>query len=113
MIRPNIPCVIISNTGYTVYGEAKPGKRTRVKCNIVRFNTTALKTSVRADSSASRGISEEETFDAVILLPLHINVAFDNVVEIQGEKLKVKSIHKRYDVHGKPDHYEVGLITWD
>lgn len=50
--------------------------------------------------------------DALLLLSRNTIANIDDLIEIEGTKLKVVSKHPRYSVAGKLDHYEVGAITW-
>lgn len=112
MINPNIPCVVVKESGTDVYGRPLAGERIKTKCNIVALKGSSVKSSVRADSSASRGRAHELISETVLLFPRYTNISFDDTVEVQGQKLRVMAVHPRYDVSGRLDHLEVGLETW-
>ncbi|HIB5720075.1 hypothetical protein N5I78_25990, partial [Klebsiella quasipneumoniae] len=56
--------------GMDLYGEAKYEFAAQIKMGVVSFVDSIDKTSVRADSSASRGKAEIALFDAVFIVPL-------------------------------------------
>ena len=69
MFRPNLTCIISVSSGETdVYGKPMPAKRVTERCAIVKLDIKNTKTSVRADTSASRGNARELIADSVILL---------------------------------------------
>ena len=113
MFRPNLPCRIQLASGKTdVYGQPTPATFVNERCSIVRLTSRSEKTSVRADSSASRGNARELQADAVILLTIHTKARIDDVVEVSGVKLKITSIFPQHDVNGRLDHYEVEAHIW-
>lgn len=112
MINPTVPCIVVKTEGTDVYGRAITDKRVRAKCNIVQLLSSNEKSSVRADSSASRGRAHEFVNFSKLLFPKHVEINMNDIVEILGMKLQVKSVFPRHDVHGKLDHYEVELTVW-
>jgi hypothetical protein len=113
MFFPNKTCIISVASGKTdVYGQPLPGRKVSEGCAVVRLQLNNIKTSVRTDSSASRGNAMELVTDALLLLSRNTVANIDDVIEIEGAKLRVISKHPRYSVNGKLDHYEIGAITW-
>lgn len=113
MINPTVPCVVVKTNGTDVYGRVQMGQRVRTKCNIVQIVNMREKSSVRADSSASRGRAHEFVNASKLLFQKHIAITLNDIVEILDMKLQVKSVFPRHDVHGKLDHYEVELAVWE
>lgn len=95
-----------------VYGEAQLQFVRKTSAGIVKFEQSNEKSSVRADSSGSRGKANLELFDAVLVLPLEATVQLDDVLILEGQKLKVSSVHRRWGLRGRPGHYEVGANVW-
>lgn len=53
-------------------------------------------------SSGSRGKASLELFDAVLVVPLEAAVQLDDVLILEGQKLKVSSVHRRWGLRGRP-----------
>lgn len=111
--RPNLSCTIAQRTGgFDIHGRPEIGTPRKSKCAIVRLKNQAEKTSVRADSSASRGMAEELLHDARLLLKPSDVVAIGTIIEVTGLKLEVKSIFPRYEIIGRLHHWEVDCDIW-
>ena len=94
MFIPNNRCKLFKKTqGFTATGEPQ-GFETFVEtaCAIVRISLTTKKTSVRADSSASRGSSSETSGASTLLFPATSNLEIDDVIWIAGFLLEVVGI---------------------
>lgn len=77
-----------------------------VACAVVHLNKKSVPTSVRADSSASRGNARELTLYSKLLFPTAIVLEVNDKVEVDGYVLKCIHIEPRYAVSGQLDHYE-------
>ena len=71
-----------------------------------------LKTSIRADSSASKGQATEITALARILFLPNENIGPRDKVAVSGYELEVESVYPRHDVNGQLDHLQVDLKRW-
>ena len=71
--------------GMDLYGEAKYEFAAQIKMGVVSFVDSIDKTSVRADSSASRGKAEIALFDAVFIVPLSASIAQEDVLIVNGK----------------------------
>ena len=80
------------------------------RCAILRALQSTAKSSVRADSSASRGAAWEITCDYLLLFTPTTQCGFDDMLTVDGMRLKVKSKRAQYSVTGVLDHYEVGCV---
>ena len=67
MFIPNLHCSITKQGVTDLYGQTTEGETIQSKCAIVKLIARNEKTSVRADSSASRGNAAEITSDARLL----------------------------------------------
>lgn len=74
-----------------LYGEAKYEFAAQIKMGVVSFVDSIDKTSVRADSSASRGKAEIALFDAVFIVPLSAPIAKEDVLIVNGKKCESKA----------------------
>lgn len=108
MFRPNQSCTIVIASGRTdVYGQALASRRVSERCAVVRLVTTNQKSSVRADSSATRGNADELVSDSLILLTKTTQANQDDLIEVAGMTLRILSKHPRFSVTGELDHYEI------
>lgn len=113
MFKPNLKCrVQISSGKNDVYGQPIPGRYVNERCAVVKLNLSNEKSSVRADSSASRGNAIEEEAVSVILLPATTQANKDDIIEVAGVKLRISARQPRFDVSGRLDHYEINATMW-
>jgi hypothetical protein len=98
--------------GFNLFGEPDFDRGETVPCAVVKLIGIADKTSVRTDSSASRGNAEETLTEARILFPANVEVSSGDRFEINGFTLRVQSVHPRYNITGKLDHFDVALEKW-
>lgn len=103
---------LYKKAGMDLYGEPSYQFSEQVKMGVVSFIDSLEKSSVRADSSASRGKAEIALFDAVFIIPLTANIAKEDVLVVEGKKLRIESVHQRWGLRGRPGHYEVGANIW-
>jgi hypothetical protein len=75
----------------------------------VRLLSQTEKTSVRSDSSASRGQAEQPAGVFKILVERSAELKADDRMELHGAGYRVVGIHPRYRVFGELDHIEVDL----
>jgi hypothetical protein len=114
MFRPNQVCFIRVASGRTdVYGQPLAATKVREQCAVVRLITTNQPSSVRADSSASRGAAKELVSDSLILLTKTTAASIDDLIDIGGVTLRILSKHPRYNVGGSLDHFEITASIWD
>lgn len=112
LFKPNLNCLIRKPGSKNVYGEEQLGSAIPAKCSIIKLDISILPTTVRADSSASRGAAREFVGQAKLLFPLDANVELDDQVEVSGYKLRVVGIFPRHDIRGSLDHIEVMTAIW-
>lgn len=106
MFRPNQNCTIIAKTGSDVYGQPITSVKSRERCAVVRLVNTNQASSVRADTSATRGNAKEVVTDSLILLAKTTQAAFDDLIQVAGMTLRIVSMRPQFNVRGELDHYE-------
>lgn len=112
MLIPNTTAVLTPGAGVNKYGEPSWGTPRTVRCAVVRLDTTSEKTSVRTDSSASRGNADEvTTMSKILIMPEGAPSIGDRLV-IAGLTFRIMNRHLRYDVNARLDHYECDLEIW-
>ena len=114
MLIPNKKCRIHTSSGqYDLNGRPVQGQIVGEMCAVVRMLTRAEKTSVRADTSASRGAAIEEVSDGKFLLMPRTVADYDDLIEVDGQKFKIVGKQRRYDINGRLDHYEIFGESWE
>jgi uncharacterized Zn finger protein len=113
MFLPNAKCRIQLSTGETnLYGQPKPGRWITEPCTVVKLILKTEHTSVRADTSASRGNAEELLADAKVLLAAHSQAKIGDVIELEGALLRITGMEYRRDAMGRLDHLEAISTIW-
>lgn len=112
MLYARTRCKIRKSTGdRDIYGQDIYGEPADALCAVVKLDAGALKTSVRTDSSASRGNAEEIAPVARLLFPPVYDVAVGDLVKVMEFVMEVKSVQPRVAVFGVIDHFEVDLAA--
>lgn len=107
--RPNtIGSLLRKNPKRDIHGRESFVAPVPLPCSIVKLAENVEESSVRADSTASRGSAEQEVLQAKILIPLHIAVKKGDVIKVLGRNVEIASIQPRNDVFGRPHHQEIG-----
>lgn len=112
MMIPNRRAALYRMVGTDVYSERQYAVAQDVLCAVVHLNKKALKTSVRADSSASRGSADEFVSTSKILFSANVIIGVEDKLSISGQMLKVMTVEPRYGVDGRHDHNEVDFEQW-
>lgn len=113
MFSPNRKCRIQLSSGQTnLYGKPIPGVWITEGCSVVRLTITNEKSSVRADSSGSRGNARELQAQVVVLLTAKTKANVDDILELDGYQLRIMGKEPRRDVTGRLDHYQVSAEMW-
>ncbi|AGC36051.1 hypothetical protein B7L88_gp007 [Rhizobium phage RHEph10] len=108
MFTPNFLGTFQQVTGRNLDGEETYSDPLPLQLSVVRLAARSEKTSVRSDSSASRGQADQLTADAVILTKNEA-LRVDDLVQVMDFKLRVVGHHPRLSVFGILDHYEIAL----
>jgi hypothetical protein len=74
---------------------------------MVRRDTKTEDTTVRADSSATRGNSKEFVATGRILVKPNVKPNWDDLLIVEGKVYRIKEVETRFNVAGKLDHYEL------
>lgn len=89
------------------YGKATFGAKENIQFALVRYDTRSSDTTVRADSSASRGNIRELHTSGRCLVPVAVGPSRGDLIIINGLVFSCMEIEPRYNVLGKLDHYEI------
>ena len=112
MFRPNLKCQVAKLLGADMYGKRTYGDYTTQSFAIVKLEQKTDKTSVRTDSSASRGSAQEILADARFLFPKNVDLAEGDRIKFGGFTLTVVSVWPRHRVTGELDHWQVDCNIW-
>lgn len=107
MFRPNVRAEIRGKVSRDLYGKATYGPATPVMVGIVGLNGFVDQTSVRADSSASRGSAEQEELQAKILVSPQVQVDEGDIMDILGFSIEITAVQPRLNTQGILDHREL------
>jgi hypothetical protein len=109
MFRPNTVAYLQrKNAKRDIHGKESYLAPVPLPCALVSLTDRVVESSVRADSTASRGAAEQEVLQAKILIPIHVAVKKGDVIKIAGRLVEIASIQPRNDVFGRPHHQEIG-----
>lgn len=112
MFIPKQKCSIRKIQGRDRYGQESLGSPASAPCSVVKLGNLVEKTSVRADSSASRGAAKEEQAYAVLLIHKKASVDNGDVISINGTEIQVTNVMPRFNVQGAIDHYQIEAKAW-
>lgn len=107
MFRPNLIGRISNAVGYDVH--ARPLYSDERDCPFAPVNLAvgSQKTSVRADSSASRGTADEiAVMRGKILVPAYVEIEIGDRFAFAGAVYRIEMKHVRMSVTGQIDHFE-------
>lgn len=108
MFLPNSSCELYRrNSTPDVYNAYSFQAGVTVRCSIVTLDVKVAKTSVRADTSASKGRAEEEIGLTRILFPANTEINEYDIVVVDGQVAEVIRIFPRRNVLGRVDHLQV------
>ncbi|PZR92254.1 MAG: hypothetical protein DI537_13790 [Stutzerimonas stutzeri] len=110
MFEPNLVGKLSRRIGRDVHSRAIFAPATDCPFASVNMLIGAEKTSVRADSSASRGSTDEMVATrAKILIANYVVCAIGDRFEFEGATYLLTSRHVRRSVMGNVDHFECDL----
>ena len=110
MFEPNLMGRLLRRTGRDVHSRPTYTAPSDCPFGAVNLDVGAQKTSVRADSSASRGAADEiATMRAKILVPSWIAIAIGDRFEFDGMAFQISTRHTRRSVMGTIDHIECDM----
>lgn len=110
MFTPNLIGMIERATGFDINGSVVTTPPRPIQFAMVNLRRKTGKTTVRSDSSASRGAADEITTDlARILVAKHEQIEIGDIFVFDGDSYDVSSKHVRRSVLGKVDHFECDL----
>lgn len=111
MFFPNLDCKIFKITEYDLHGEEVRGETLSERCSIIHYRIRTDGTSVRADSTASRGQAEHSEASVRLLMENTSRVEIDDELQVANHKETLQVVEKfpRYDMDGELHHWQVDL----
>lgn len=113
LFNPNTTCVIVKKSGYNAYGEPLRAERVTEKCALLNAGVSMRKSSVRADSSASRGNAIETTAEYWLILMPDTVAELDDIIEINNIQVKINQLIPRFSLNAQHDHTEAICEMWN
>lgn len=92
-----------------IYGEYTYDTKEAIRFALVRFDTKTEDSTVRADSSATRGNIKEYHASGRVLIDKKYEPKHGDLLFFDGFVFRIKEVEPRYNVLGKLDHYECDL----
>ena len=105
----NIPATLHRKIGFDLKGKPIWSAAAQIKVAIVTLRGKIEKTSVRADSSASRGRAEESRVDGTVLVPPGVVIKFEDRLTVMNVPYEVASVFPRIGLNGVLGHNQVDL----
>jgi hypothetical protein len=109
ILFPNIDATLQRQTGFDLQGGAAWSAPSNIRVGIVTLRRTLEKSSVRADSSASRGRVEESRADGIVLVPANVEIGINDKLRLMGAYYRVAGMFPRHDLKGVLAHNQVEL----
>jgi hypothetical protein len=112
MLITTLTCKLRKVTGMNQYAEETLGPVTTERCAPVRLRHSQAHSSVRADSTASRGAADEDQADSIVLLTPTTKAELGDQLEVADLKLRIVQLHPRFGMAGKLEHWEIRGEFW-
>lgn len=110
MFISNRTCILRRKLKKTdAFGQSIYGDKENIRFALVRFDLKTEDSTVRADSSATRGNIKEYHATGRILVGKRHKPDHGDLVVIDKKVFRIKEVEPRYNVLGKLDHYECDL----
>ena len=110
MFEPNALGELRTRLGRDIHGRATYGPLRGCPFAAVNLAIGSQRTTVRADSSASRGATDETVaMRAKILVPTYVTLAVGDLFLFDQMTFDISAVHPRRGVSGLVDHYEIDM----
>jgi hypothetical protein len=103
----SVPCSILKVTGHDLYGAEITGCKKREFCAVLELSRSAVFSTVRVDSSATRGAANESRAVAKLLLSSRTSAEIGDLIVVHSYRLKVASKSPQFSASGKLNHYMI------
>ena len=107
LVKLKTPCKVRHKHSTDVYGQPIYGPAKPSKCAVLKLLKSRQPTTVRTDSSGTRGHADEVIADAHLLMLATEPLDLDDFIEVSGFTIRVSAIRHRYDTGNTFDHKEV------
>jgi len=103
-----VPCTITKVTGER---EESSDKKQEF-CAVLKLTGRGSEKPTQAGDPASPTSRQEPEIEAVLLLPINTSANINDMLEVEGVKLRVTNIDEIRDAVGKLDYYRVEAMKW-
>lgn len=94
------------STTTDAFGQYNYGDKEAIRFALVRFDTKIEDSTVRADSSATRGNIREYHTSGRVLIDKRYAPKWGDILFFDDKVLRIQEVEPRYNVLGILDHYE-------
>ncbi len=94
------------------YGEHKLKLVADEHCGVLRMFVRDKRSSVRADSSASKSKAYLATSSARLIFDENSEVLVGDHITVDGQELRVTGMFHRFGLRGRPGHFEIEAEAW-
>lgn len=109
MFRPNQRARYLARIGRDRHAREVYAEPVEIGVGIVSLGSAIQKTTVRSDSSGSRGAAEETATTGVFLVASTVTARRDDMIEFMGESYRILRAEPRFTSWGKLDHFEIAV----
>lgn len=109
MFRPNAIGALRRVVGRDVQNRETLGPEIECPFAPVKLSRDVERTTVRADSSATRGQADEVVSASKILVVAYVQPRLGDRFIYNGQTWKISAVHPRTSVAGVLDHYECDM----
>ncbi|WP_062120529.1 hypothetical protein [Aureimonas sp. AU40] len=115
MFIPNRNGSLARSTGYDFHAQPSFGRDEDVRYASIHINQILSSTTVRADSSASRGAADEIVAKATVLFPAKVEPNVNDRFRDRDfpQLFRVTKVEPRYNVAGQIDHWQCDLEPFE
>jgi hypothetical protein len=96
-----------------MYGQYTYGQKEAVHYGLVRYNTLMEDSTVRADSSATRGNIKEFHSTGRVLIAKKFNPSFGDLIVVENKVFEIKGVEPRFNILGLLDHWQCELEKYE
>lgn len=112
LFKPNQDCLLRRRVERNVYAEEVLGPPIKTRCTIVSLDVRIESSSLRADTSATKGNAREMIAEGKVLLPPDALARVNDQLEVDGFKLRIVGLLPRRDIAGNLDHLQATVSMW-
>ncbi|MPS48547.1 hypothetical protein [Methylobacillus sp.] len=104
IVKLRVPCTIYRRSKTDRYGQPALAVGKPTKCAVVLLSRGKQASTVRSDSSATRGHAEEPIANCKLLLAPNEDIDAGDVIAVNTQRVMVTGVSPQYSISGRVDH---------